>query len=79
MATVVNALGDGLQDFNVNRSRAPVIPIIIVLRVGARVRVVDRALGCGERFGRLTRDARHDGRDVKGEDRGVYVDCVWVK
>ena len=74
--TVVDALGDRLEDLEVDKGGAAVVAVVLVLVVaGDAVRALDG--GEGERRG--ARDARDDGLRVEGEDGRVHVDLVRVE
>ena len=74
--TVVDALGDRLEDLEVDKGRAAVVAVVLVLVVaGDAVGALEG--GVGE--GRLAGDARDDGLGVEGEDGGVDVDPVQVE
>ena len=71
----MDALGDRLEDLEVDKGGAAVVAVVLVLVVaGDAVRALDG--GEGERRG--ARDARDDGLRVEGEDGRVHVDLVRV-
>ena len=74
--TVVDALGDGLEDLEVDEGGGAVVAVVLVLGVADDA---VRALVRGERERRGARDARHDLLRVEGEDGGVDADLVRVQ
>jgi len=74
--TIVDALGDGLQDLDVDGRDAPVVAVVVVLSTALDP--------CGPPLRaqlqrRLTRDGRHDAVHVEAQDRRVGVDVVIVE
>lgn len=74
--TVMHSLADGLQDLDVDGSRAAVISVVLELLFSLDAL---RPFHCCEDESRLTCDAWDDVEDVEGHDGGVHIDVVRVE
>jgi hypothetical protein len=66
----VHPPADGLQDFDIERGGAAVVPVVLQLDLPVGVGALDRD---------LARDAGHEGADVVGQDARVDIDVVRVQ